>query len=103
MTKVTIDPGVCGFVAKAIAEMNGEMCTISVKCGCPHICTMVDELKEVNPMTEISFKQEGSALLKSFEKNCPHPSCPIPSGILKAIEVEAGLALPQDASIKFDN
>jgi len=29
-----------------------------------------------------------------------HPACPVPSGILKAIEVESGLALPKDASIK---
>jgi hypothetical protein len=29
-----------------------------------------------------------------------HPACPVPSGILKAIEVAAGLALPKDASIK---
>jgi hypothetical protein len=63
---------------------------------------MVKELKEVDPMTEISFQREGSAILKKFEKTCPHPSCPIPSGILKAVEVEAGLALPQNASIKFE-
>ena len=27
-------------------------------------------------------------------------SCPVPSGIIKAIEVAAGLALPKDASIQ---
>jgi hypothetical protein len=34
-----------------------------------------------------------------FSKHCPHPACPVPSGILKAVEVAAGLALPRDASI----
>ena len=29
-----------------------------------------------------------------------HPACLVPAGIIKAIEVEAGLALPMDASIK---
>jgi hypothetical protein len=30
----------------------------------------------------------------------PHPGCPVPAGIIKAVEVEGGLALPRDASIK---
>ena len=30
-----------------------------------------------------------------------HVACPVPSGILKALEVEAGLAVPKDVSIIF--
>jgi hypothetical protein len=33
-------------------------------------------------------------------KHCQHASCPVPSGIIKAIEVASGLALPKDASIQ---
>jgi hypothetical protein len=29
-------------------------------------------------------------------KHCQHASCPVPSGIIKAIEVASGLALPKD-------
>ena len=29
-----------------------------------------------------------------------HPACPVLAGILKAVEVAAGLALPRDAVIK---
>ena len=32
---------------------------------------------------------------------CKPPACPVPVGILKAIEVEAGLALPADVTIKL--
>ncbi len=31
---------------------------------------------------------------------CSHAACPVPVGIIKAVEVEAGLALPEDAHIK---
>jgi len=31
----------------------------------------------------------------------PHVSCPVISGILKALEVSVGLALPKDAMISF--
>jgi len=33
--------------------------------------------------------------------NLAHNSCPVYSGILKALEVEMGLALPRDVTIKF--
>jgi hypothetical protein len=33
-------------------------------------------------------------------KHCKHAACPVPSGIVKAVEVASGLALPKDASIK---
>jgi hypothetical protein len=35
-------------------------------------------------------------------KNIPHPSCPGIAGILKTIEVAAGLALPQTAVIEVE-
>ena len=101
MTEVVVDPGVCGFVAKVKAEMKGDMCLLDVKCGCSHIRDMIEEAKEVDPMTEIGFYGDGPAILRAFAKTCPHPSCPIPSGVLKAVEVEAGLALPKNASIEF--
>jgi hypothetical protein len=33
-------------------------------------------------------------------KHCKHAACPVPSGIIKAVEVASGLALPKDASIQ---
>ena len=60
--------------------------------------TIPDSLKK--EMAEIGFFREGPLTLRMFAKHCPHPSCPVPAGILKAVEVEAGLALPKDASIR---
>ena len=34
-------------------------------------------------------------------KYCTHAACPVPVGIIKAVEVEAKLALPADVSIKL--
>ena len=36
-----------------------------------------------------------------FAKYSPHPSCPGVSGILKTVEVAAGLALSQEVSMKI--
>jgi hypothetical protein len=34
-------------------------------------------------------------------KHCFHAACPVPVGIIKAIEVEAKLALPKDVLMKI--
>ena len=62
---------------------------------------LAEELADVNPFQEISFRGEGPQTLKLGAKHCYHPACPVPVGIIKAVEVEAGLALPADAGIKL--
>lgn len=34
-------------------------------------------------------------------KHCARAACPVPVGIVKAVEIEAKLALPTDVSIKL--
>jgi hypothetical protein len=37
------------------------------------------------------------------EKSGCHPSCAVPTAILKAVEVALGVALPKEVRIKFKN
>jgi len=100
MAKAVIDPGICGFMAEVTATMEGDMCSLEITCDCEPIQEMAKELPQVDPMAEIGFHGDGPLTLRMFAEHCPHPSCPVPAGILKAVEVEAGLALPKDASVK---
>lgn len=54
--------------------------------------------EEVNAFQEISFRG-GPKVLELGPQHLSHPACPVPAGIIKAIEVAAGLALPKDACI----
>ena len=80
-------------------EPSGPV-TLDISTRCESIQRLADGLKVVNPEKEISFKGDGPQTLRMAAKHCKHAACPVPSGILKAIEVAAGLALPKDASIK---
>jgi hypothetical protein len=40
-------------------------------------------------------------VFREAAKTLLHPACPVPVGIIKAIEMEAGLALPRDVEIRF--
>ena len=39
--------------------------------------------------------------LELGEQCCAHAACPVPVGIVKAIEIAAGLNLPADVAIKL--
>jgi hypothetical protein len=101
VTKAIIDPGICGFIAEVVAKTEGDKCSLEITCDCEPIQKMAVELTQVDPMEEIGFHRDGPRTLRMFAKHCPHPSCPVPAGILKAVEVESGLALPKDAKIEI--
>ena len=100
MAKSEIVSGICGFSAEVEARMEGSRCSLAIESDCDAIQRLAEELTEVEPFQEISFRGEGPRALKLGAKHCYHPACPVPVGIIKAVEVEAGLALPADASIK---
>ena len=101
MAKAEIFAGNCGFNTTVETEMNGKLCTIRIKSECDAIQRMSQELTEVNPFQEISFKRSLPRTYEMGVRFCTHAACPVPSGIIKAVEVEAGLALPSDVSIKI--
>jgi hypothetical protein len=80
--------------------MDGRNVVLDIDSDCDAIQRLAEELTEVEPFQEITFRGEGPRTLKLGAKHCYHPACPVPVGIIKAVEVEAGLALPADAVIK---
>ena len=108
MIKVKINAGICGFTTMVNAEDKGNYnASFRLETECPN-WKKVDDLlgaKNLNMMTEL-FKDKKTGVLNSevidiYLKTIPHVSCPVISGILKALEVSVGLALPKDASISF--
>lgn len=100
MTKAVIHPGNCGFTTVVTTRMDDDdLCKIHLESPCQIICLLSEELTEVNPYMEISFQRQMPIILQMSAKHCLHTSCPVPIGILKAIEVEAGLAVPDDVLI----
>jgi hypothetical protein len=94
--------GVCGFkaVVKATAEKRREV-RIAIESDCPHIQTLAASLQTVDVFQEISCRQGITSILSAGQKHCAHAACPVPVGIVKAVEVAAKLALPRDVIIKI--
>lgn len=77
-----------------------KLCKLNITSTCKAIQQIAQELPEVSPMQEISSKKAVPQTLQMGLKHCFHAACPVPVGIIKAVEVAGGLALPKDAAIK---
>lgn len=99
--EVCIFSGVCGFQTKVNAETNGEYQTkLHLETTCPNVKKMAETLDTVNVMDEL-FRKGQSQVMAAAQKHLPHITCPVPVGILKAVEASAGMALTKDATITF--
>ncbi len=101
MAQADIFAGNCGYSSQVNTTMDGSVCKINITSECAAIRRMGEELTEVDPYKEISFKRTMPKTHEMGVKFCTHAACPVPVGVIKAIEIEAGLALPTDVSIKL--
>ena len=101
MARAEIFAGNCGFNTEVEATMDGKVCKLSISSECDAISRMAEELTEIDPYQEISFKRAMPKIHQAGHQDCTHASCPVPSGMIKAVEVEAKLALPADVTIKL--
>lgn len=101
MAKAEIYSGACGYTTTVEAAMNGRACALNIESDCKAIQKMAAELTEVEPFKEISSRRQLPKTLEMGIKHCTHAACPVPVGIIKAVEIEAGLNLPVDVSIKL--
>jgi hypothetical protein len=100
VAKAEIFAGICGFSTVVETSTEGKACRITISSECDAIQRLGQELTQVNPFQEISTRRAMPQTLQMGAKYCTHAACPVPVGIIKAVEVESGLALPADVTIK---
>lgn len=108
MASGIIHSGVCGFTINVQASSDesqknsrGKIMKLEITSDCPNYQKIAKELTEVDAYEEILGKGRTGKVQEIFAKHSPHPSCPGVSGILKTIEVAAGLALPQNVDMSI--
>jgi sorbitol-specific phosphotransferase system component IIBC len=101
VTKVTVDSGICGFVTTVeVDRVTKHKVRVVVNSDCENVASLGESLTEIDRWTV--FKRHQDSEIYQAASNCHlHITCPVPIAVLKAIEVETGLALPRDVSISF--
>ena len=101
MTVLRVDPGVCAFEALVrVDKRAARILSVSVESACGMVQELGKALGEIGlfealaPIAKNRVHQSAATCLK-------HSACPVPAGILKAIEVEAGMALPREVRMVF--
>lgn len=101
MTKVIISPGICGFKVTVRAEKKERRSvTVQIETDCEMVKKLAEDVGHVDMMAAFT-SHLNNPVYRSAAKHLKHAACPVPSGILKAVEAELGLAIPRDASIIF--
>lgn len=107
MKHVKIDPGVCGFLttAEAVFDPDENTVTLRVASGCPSVRQMMEQAGDTFDAYELCLTRPGAGPLYALAaQSFPvHAGCPVLAGILKCAEAEAGLALPRNVSITFED
>ncbi|HDO35269.1 MAG TPA: hypothetical protein ENH07_03090 [Nitrospirae bacterium] len=96
-----INSGICGFSTVVKVEKKaGKKFAVTVSSECEMVQKLGAEMPELEFMD--AFKRITDNPVYVRASVClKHVSCPVPSGVLKVLEVEAGLAVPKDVHMEF--
>ena len=102
--RAEIDPGTCGFKAGVTATVEGgREARFAIESQCEHVAVLAaamaehepfDVYAEMDPRAESPLHIVCRASLKGS-----YPWCPVPLGLLKAMQVAAGLSLPDSMTL----
>lgn len=100
--RADIDPGICGFHTSVIAEAESmRKVKLTIETDCDQITKAAEELTEMDMLEELKAGLGHGHVYGVLSGCVRHVTCPVGSGILKAAEAAAGLALPKDVTIKM--
>jgi hypothetical protein len=99
-----VSPGACGLVSRIEASSSDGMhVVLQIGSACPRVQAYAEQVTGLDAFQELlsnPLAQTTPVLLAAEHKL--HTTCLIPLATLKAAEAAAGLALPQEASIRLE-
>jgi hypothetical protein len=101
MAIVQVMPGVCGLETRIVSSADDLLqVTLQITSQCAHIRQMAEQLGELSAMEELRRPINETTPYQVAARCHTHAACPVPSAILKAMEVATGMALPRDVHIQ---
>ena len=106
-TRVTIEAGICGFRTSATALCeDSQHVAFAIESGCERVAEWARQLAAEGPLDaygEIDPRGDSRLLAagRSSLAGCC-AGCAVSIGLFKAMQVAAGLALPEDVTIQLE-
>ena len=100
--RVLVDAGVCKMKTLITAEANEiGLIELKIKSECPNILRMSWSLQPMSPYAEVEAEFHKSEIYRLANESIPHTACPVPCGMVKALEVAGDLGLKRECSVRF--
>ena len=101
-TRVIVNPGICGFRCTIHAEKvgKGRVAVTILDSDCEQVQKMSQWFNEISMEDLFKPFSRNPLFIRAEQARC-HTTCLVPSAVLKAVEVEMGMAIQKDAGIEF--
>jgi len=104
VSTAVVEPGACGLRTTVRVERDpggdGKTYRLTVETACEHVRRLAEALPTLGRMDALVPIRDNPVYAAAGTR-LKHAACPVPSAILKALEVAAGLNVPKDATITF--
>lgn len=101
--RAKIFAGACGFTSVVRAtRIDKKHVTVKIISACEMLRKMNDDLKYLNWRRDLFCNIRDSVVYLSADKHVMHTDCPVPSAIVKVIQIELDGMVPMDVNIKFE-
>jgi len=103
ISRIIVEPGACGFTCKIEVKGTGKYeATVTLQSQCKKIKKFAQEVDLVDFMEILGGRYAEDPISQAASRCGLHPSCPIPCGLIKAVEVELGMAVKKNVGITFE-
>ncbi len=100
---VKVDAGVCKRITTIHAKENDMgLIELSIESDCPDVLRMTWIMEPVSPYTEVEAEMCETEIYKWASRTLPHAACPVPCGVMKAVEVAGDLGLKRNVTIEIE-
>ena len=104
MITVPIESGICGLETEVSAcRIQRKSVRIAIRSDCEQVIALSNLLHKIDTRDVIKNPINKNTVYEKAGKCGLHSGCPVPCGVIKAAEVELGLALMKDVRIIFQN
>ncbi|MGM0401080.1 MAG: DUF6951 family protein [Chloroflexota bacterium] len=103
MAIAKVTSGVCGFTTHIEGSADASLqVMLEISSECSRIRDLADQLAQVPALEEVSQPITETQTYCAAATCGLHAACPVPSAILKVVEVASGMALPADVHVTVE-
>ncbi|KNZ69133.1 hypothetical protein Tfer_2237 [Thermincola ferriacetica] len=100
--KTVVEAGACGFKVLIMAELDEQkLLNLKFHSACKPVMELNGKFESLNWKKGVFGKMLDSYIYKVCSEHLKHVDCPVPSAILKSVQVLAGAAVEQEVHMKI--